>query len=95
LKVWRGIENLKTTENVSGFEFITNHCLLLEATHKLGIKVLTGQSAIYFQKECLVETQNENIAEKLILATGSNPKYGDAANLWSRHRKPCPFPIYI
>ncbi len=50
----------------------------LEATQKLGIKVLTGQSVqSIFKKENVwkIETQNENyIAEKLILATGSNPK---------------------
>ncbi|SEA62931.1 hypothetical protein SAMN05443667_106173 [Flavobacterium gillisiae] len=50
----------------------------LTATQKLGIEVLTGQSVqSIFKKEALwkIETQNENyIAEKLILATGSNPK---------------------
>jgi predicted Rossmann fold flavoprotein len=50
----------------------------LEATQKLGIKILTGQSVqSIFKKENVwkIETQNENyIAEKLILATGSNPK---------------------
>jgi len=50
----------------------------LEATHKLGITVLTGQSVqSIFKKDNFwkIETQNENyIAEKLILATGSNPK---------------------
>lgn len=50
----------------------------LTATQKLGIEVLTGQSVqSIFKKDALwkVETQNENyIAEKLILATGSNPK---------------------
>jgi predicted Rossmann fold flavoprotein len=50
----------------------------LEATQKLGITVLTGQSVqSIFKKEVFwkIETQNENyIAEKLILATGSNPK---------------------
>ncbi|OCB75217.1 NAD(P)/FAD-dependent oxidoreductase [Flavobacterium crassostreae] len=50
----------------------------LEATQKLGIKILTGQSAqSIFKKDELwkIETQSENyIAEKLILATGSNPK---------------------
>jgi hypothetical protein len=50
----------------------------LAATAKLGIKVLTGQSVqSIFKKDThwKVETQNENyISEKLILATGSNPK---------------------
>jgi predicted Rossmann fold flavoprotein len=50
----------------------------LKATQKLGISVLTGQSVqSIFKKDTLwkVETQSENyIAEKLILATGSNPK---------------------
>jgi predicted Rossmann fold flavoprotein len=50
----------------------------LQATTKLGIKVLTGQSVqSIFKKENVwkIETQNENyITEKLILATGSNPK---------------------
>ncbi|AYN05445.1 NAD(P)/FAD-dependent oxidoreductase [Flavobacterium sp. 140616W15] len=50
----------------------------LKATAKLGITVLTGQSVqSIFKKENFwkVETQNQNyIAEKLILATGSNPK---------------------
>ena len=50
----------------------------LEATQKLGITVLTGQSVqSIFKKDNFwkIETQNENyIAEKLIFATGSNPK---------------------
>jgi predicted Rossmann fold flavoprotein len=50
----------------------------IQATIKLGIKVLTGQSVqSIFKKENVwkIETQNENyITEKLILATGSNPK---------------------
>jgi predicted Rossmann fold flavoprotein len=50
----------------------------LQATQKLGISVLTGQSVqSIFKKDNFwkIETQNENyIAEKLILATGSNPK---------------------
>jgi predicted Rossmann fold flavoprotein len=50
----------------------------LTATAKLGIQVLTGQSVqSIFKKDNFwkVETQNENyITEKLILATGSNPK---------------------
>ena len=50
----------------------------LKATEKLGIAVLTGQSVqSIFKKENTwkIETQSENyIAEKLILATGSNPK---------------------
>ncbi|MFV8345969.1 NAD(P)/FAD-dependent oxidoreductase [Flavobacterium sp. ZB4P13] len=50
----------------------------LKATQKLGIAVLTGQSVqSIFKKDTLwkIETQNENyLAEKLILATGSNPK---------------------
>jgi predicted flavoprotein YhiN len=52
----------------------------LTATQKLGIEVLTGQSVqSLFKKETVwkIETQNENyLVEKLILATGSNPKYG-------------------
>ncbi|MCV9930605.1 NAD(P)/FAD-dependent oxidoreductase [Flavobacterium sp. LS1R49] len=50
----------------------------LKATAKLGITVLTAQSVqSIFKKENFwkVETQNQNyIAEKLVLATGSNPK---------------------
>jgi predicted Rossmann fold flavoprotein len=50
----------------------------LKATQKLGIAVLTGQSVqSIFKKDNFwkVETQSEKyIAEKLILATGSNPK---------------------
>lgn len=50
----------------------------VKATQKLGITVLTGQSVqSIFKKDNFwkVETQNENyIAEKLVLATGSNPK---------------------
>ena len=50
----------------------------LKATQKLGITVLTGQSVqSIFKKDNFwkIETQNENyITEKLILATGSNPK---------------------
>ena len=50
----------------------------LQSTQKLGISVLTGQSvqSIFKKDNCWkIETQNENyIAEKLILATGSNPK---------------------
>jgi predicted Rossmann fold flavoprotein len=50
----------------------------LKATQKLGIAVLTGQSVqSIFKKDTVwkVETQSENyLAEKLILATGSNPK---------------------
>jgi predicted Rossmann fold flavoprotein len=50
----------------------------LKATQKLGISVLTGESVqSIFKKDNLwkIETQNENyLAEKLILATGSNPK---------------------
>ncbi|MBV5346850.1 NAD(P)/FAD-dependent oxidoreductase [bacterium] len=52
-------------------------CFLNE-TQKLGIAVLTGQSVqSIFKKDNFwkIETQNENyITEKLILATGSNPK---------------------
>ena len=52
-------------------------CFLL-ASHKLGIEILTGQSVqSIFKKENFwkIETQNKNyVAEKLILATGSNPK---------------------
>ena len=50
----------------------------LQATQKLGIAVLTGQSVkSIFKKDNLwkIETQSENyITKKLILATGSNPK---------------------
>ena len=50
----------------------------LKATDKLGIKILTGQSvqSIFKKDDCWkIDTQNENyISEKLILATGSNPK---------------------
>ena len=50
----------------------------LAATQKLGIAILTGQSVqSIFKKENFwkIETQNENyLAGKLILATGSNPK---------------------
>ncbi|HLF51641.1 NAD(P)/FAD-dependent oxidoreductase [Flavobacterium sp.] len=50
----------------------------LNATQKLGISVLTGQSVqSIFKKDDLwkIETQSETyITEKLILATGSNPK---------------------
>ena len=50
----------------------------LKATQDLGISVLTGQSVqsiFKTEKYWKVETQTENyIAEKLILATGSNPK---------------------
>ena len=50
----------------------------LKATEKLGIKVLTGQSvqSIFKKEDCWkIDTQNENFAaEKLVMATGSNPK---------------------
>ena len=50
----------------------------LKATQKLGISLLIGQSVqSIFKKENVwkIETQTENyIVEKLILATGSNPK---------------------
>ncbi|MCZ8230231.1 NAD(P)/FAD-dependent oxidoreductase [Flavobacterium sp.] len=50
----------------------------LKATQQLGIKVLTGQSVqSIFKKDNYwkIDTQNQNYqAEKLILATGSNPK---------------------
>jgi predicted Rossmann fold flavoprotein len=50
----------------------------LQATQKLGITILTGQSVQSILKNeafWKVETQSETyIAEKLILATGSNPK---------------------
>ena len=50
----------------------------LNASHKLGITILTGQSvqSIFKKDNCWkIETQTENyLAEKLILATGSNPK---------------------
>jgi predicted Rossmann fold flavoprotein len=58
---------------------------LLQATQKLGIVVLKGQSVqsifnpeVAGESHWKIETQNENyIAEKLILATGSNPKMWD------------------
>ncbi len=50
----------------------------LKATQQLGITVLTGQSvqSIFKKENCWqIETQNEKyLAEKLIMATGSNPK---------------------
>ena len=50
----------------------------IQATQKLGITVLTGKSVqSIFKKDNFwkIETQSENyLAEKLILATGSNPK---------------------
>ncbi|WP_281336681.1 NAD(P)/FAD-dependent oxidoreductase [Flavobacterium eburneipallidum] len=50
----------------------------IQATQKLGITVLTGQSVqSIFKKDNFwkIETKSENyITEKLILATGSNPK---------------------
>jgi predicted Rossmann fold flavoprotein len=54
----------------------------LKATQKLGIAVLTGQSVqsifnpeVSGENVWKIETQSENyLAEKLILATGSNPK---------------------
>jgi predicted Rossmann fold flavoprotein len=53
----------------------------LHASHKLGISILTGQSvqSIFKKENCWkIETQTENyLAEKLILATGSNPKIWD------------------
>ena len=53
----------------------------LKATQKLGISVLKGQSvqSIFKAGELWkIETQNESyLAEKLILATGSNPKIWD------------------
>ncbi|HCF03960.1 NAD(P)/FAD-dependent oxidoreductase [Flavobacterium sp.] len=53
----------------------------LTASQKLGIAILTGQSvqSIFKKDNCWkIETQTENyLAEKLILATGSNPKIWD------------------
>ena len=53
----------------------------LTASHKLGITILTGQSvqSIFKKDNCWkIETQTDNyLAEKLILATGSNPKIWD------------------
>ncbi|MBP6073123.1 MAG: aminoacetone oxidase family FAD-binding enzyme, partial [Flavobacterium sp.] len=50
----------------------------LNASQKLGISILTGQSvqSIFKKENCWkIETQNETfLAEKLIVATGSNPK---------------------
>ena len=57
----------------------------LTASHKLGITILTGQSVQSIfniegsaENYWKIETQTENyLAEKLILATGSNPKIWD------------------
>ena len=53
----------------------------LNASHQLGITILTGQSVqSIFKKENYwkIDTQSESfLAEKLILATGSNPKIWD------------------
>ncbi len=53
----------------------------LHTSQKLGITILTGQSvqSIFKKDNCWkIETQTENyLAEKLILATGSNPKIWD------------------
>jgi predicted Rossmann fold flavoprotein len=53
----------------------------LTASHQLGITILTGQSvqSIFKKDNCWkIETQTEHyLAEKLILATGSNPKIWD------------------
>ena len=53
----------------------------LTASHQLGITILTGQSvqSIFKKDNCWkIETQTGNyLAEKLILATGSNPKIWD------------------
>mgnify|MGYP000290615771 FL=1 len=53
----------------------------LHTSHKLGITILTGQSvqSIFKKENCWkIETQTKNyLAEKLILATGSNPKIWD------------------
>ncbi|MFV8338986.1 NAD(P)/FAD-dependent oxidoreductase [Flavobacterium sp. LB3P21] len=58
----------------------------LKATQKLGIAVLTGQSVqSIFKKEdeWKIETQTENyLAEKLILATGSNPKVWEMLQIY-------------
>lgn len=53
----------------------------LKATQKLGIQVLTGQSVqSIFKKDSIwkIDTRNQQfICEKLVLATGSNPKIWD------------------
>jgi predicted Rossmann fold flavoprotein len=53
----------------------------INASHQLGIKIVTGQSvqSIFKAENCWkIETQSESyLAEKLILATGSNPKMWD------------------
>lgn len=53
----------------------------LKATQKLGIRVLTGQSVqSIFKKDQIwkIDTRNQQfICEKLVLATGSNPKIWD------------------
>lgn len=53
----------------------------INASQKLGIAILTGQSvqSIFKSENCWkIETQTENyLAEKLLLATGSNPKIWD------------------
>jgi predicted Rossmann fold flavoprotein len=53
----------------------------INASHQLGIKIVTGQSvqSIFKAENCWkIETQSESyLVEKLILATGSNPKMWD------------------
>jgi predicted Rossmann fold flavoprotein len=53
----------------------------LNTSHQLGITIVTGQSvqSIFKKENCWkIDTQNETfLAEKLILATGSNPKIWD------------------
>jgi hypothetical protein len=76
-----GVE-LKTEDDGRMFPVSNSSQTIIEcfltATQKLGIEVLTGQSVqSLFKKDTLwkIETQNENyLVEKLILATGSNPK---------------------
>lgn len=76
---------LKTEEDGRMFpETNTSQTIIdcfIKATEKLGISVLTGQSVqSIFQKENYwkIESQKETyLAQKLILATGSNPKIWD------------------
>jgi predicted flavoprotein YhiN len=62
---------------------------------QIRIKVLTGQSVqSIFKRKCL-ETQNENyITEKLILATGSNPKIWEMLQSYG-HAIVNPVPLYL
>ncbi|OIQ17616.1 MAG: flavoprotein [Flavobacterium sp. MedPE-SWcel] len=73
LKIEEDGRMFPTTDNS---ETIIN--CFLDATKKLGIQVITGQSiqSIYKTEKCWkVETQSENYqCDKLVMTTGSNPK---------------------